>query len=274
MALFREYNKKYDVDLHIWKDKISTTHGHDYYEFAICNKGEIIHCLNDNSPQRLKKGQAFFITPNDVHSIKSLKGATHINIAFTPNVFFELCRYFEISDLQKCLTDDVITLNTEELNRVEQKVNEILSMTDGKNEVVYIALLKALLVELFVAFLSSQNCGQKEEKPEWLREFVDKISSPEYFELPMGELYVYSNYSQPIVTREFKKYYGVTLSQYLLDRKMFYAYGLLKNTNWGLLEICNRVGISSLSHFNTLFKKYYGKTPGGIRKEGKGKETS
>lgn len=52
----------------IWKEKLSTMHGHTYYEFAICNKGEIIHYLNDDESRRLKKGQAFFITPEDRHA--------------------------------------------------------------------------------------------------------------------------------------------------------------------------------------------------------------
>ena len=95
--------------MHIWKDKLSTTHGHEYYEFAICNKGELVHYLNDNIPQRVKKGQAFFITPNDKHSIKALSGATHINIAFLPKIFVELCKYFEVSKETQVFKNTTIT---------------------------------------------------------------------------------------------------------------------------------------------------------------------
>lgn len=265
IRIFKNYTKNYNVDVHIWVDKLSTEHGHDYYEFAICNKGEIIHNLNNDNPVRLKKKSAFFITPNDRHSIEAITGATHINISFIPELFIELCKFFQLSNKSETFKNRTILLTNDEFSSIVKQTDKVLQMAHNKdNEKLYVASLNHLVEEIFYIFLTRNNNDEK--IPEWLRSFVDKVCTADYFEMQVKDLYALSNYSQPILTGMFRKYYGMSFVQYFTEAKISYACGLLKNTNLGLLEISNRIGFSSLSHFNAVFKKIVGDTPSNFRK--------
>lgn len=79
--MFEKYNTKFDFEFHIWTDSISTMHGHDFYEFALCDGGEIIYYKNNNPMTIIGVKQAVFVTPEDRHSLianKNEKNTRHI----------------------------------------------------------------------------------------------------------------------------------------------------------------------------------------------------
>lgn len=66
--------------------------------------------------------------------------------------------------------------------------------------------------------------------------------------------------------RLFKKYYGLTPRQYLIDIRIEKAKEHLKN-GITVTETCFAVGFESLGSFSSLFKRRTGKTPAQFRKE-------
>ena len=60
--------------------------------------------------------------------------------------------------------------------------------------------------------------------------------------------------------RLFKKYYGVTPRQYLIDKRIEKSKENLKN-GMTVTETCFSVGFESLGSFSTLFKTKTGKSP-------------
>lgn len=60
--------------------------------------------------------------------------------------------------------------------------------------------------------------------------------------------------------RLFKKYYGQTPKQYLIDKRIEQAKQLLKN-GISVTETCFDIGFDSPSSFSTLFKSRVGLTP-------------
>lgn len=69
------------------------------------------------------------------------------------------------------------------------------------------------------------------------------------------------------MTRVFKKTMGMTISDYILDKKMENAANLLVNTNFSISYIASNIGYSNISHFSGAFKKKYDMTPSEYRKE-------
>ena len=66
--------------------------------------------------------------------------------------------------------------------------------------------------------------------------------------------------------RLFKKYYGQTPRQYLIDKRIEKSKTYL-GMGMSVSETCYSVGFESPSSFSTLFKKKIGKTPTDFQKE-------
>jgi AraC family transcriptional regulator of arabinose operon len=64
----------------------------------------------------------------------------------------------------------------------------------------------------------------------------------------------------------FKEETGLTINQYLRERRLERAELLLRTTFLSIKEVMTEGGLSSTSHFVQYFKERYGKTPSGYRK--------
>lgn len=73
------------------------------------------------------------------------------------------------------------------------------------------------------------------------------------------------------LTRIFKKETGMSISDYLQQRRIEYAKELLAHTNQSVSDIAAACGYSNLSYFSTLFKKAVGSNPVDYRKRSQSK---
>lgn len=62
-------------------------------------------------------------------------------------------------------------------------------------------------------------------------------------------------------SREFRRTFGESPYVYLLTRRLERAAALLRNTDYGVAEICLEVGLQGVGSFTTSFKRMYGMTP-------------
>lgn len=63
------------------------------------------------------------------------------------------------------------------------------------------------------------------------------------------------------LTRLFKKKFGMTVTDYILDRRMKLAAELLKKPDLSITMVSDSVGITNYSHFTEQFKRFSGLTP-------------
>ena len=64
----------------------------------------------------------------------------------------------------------------------------------------------------------------------------------------------------------FKEETGMTLAQYLRERRLERAEVLLRTTFMSIKEVMMESGLQPVSHFNQYFKRRYGMTPSAYRK--------
>ena len=74
-------------------------------------------------------------------------------------------------------------------------------------------------------------------------------------------------FSKEYFCRFFKKYTGVTFSQYLAKYRVLQAEQLLSHTSKKISEIAQETGFADEGSFIQYFRKYYGCTPRNYRKE-------
>ena len=71
----------------------------------------------------------------------------------------------------------------------------------------------------------------------------------------------YTGLSASYLSRLFKKEIGVSISDYVREKKIEKAQHLLKFCDYSLVEISNYLSFSSQSHFIQMFKEFTGMTP-------------
>lgn len=79
--------------------------------------------------------------------------------------------------------------------------------------------------------------------------------------ITINDLAEYTDLSPSYLSRLFKKELGVSISDYIIEKKIEKAQNLLKYSDYSLIEIANYLAFSSQSHFIQTFKKAVGLTP-------------
>ena len=93
----------------------------------------------------------------------------------------------------------------------------------------------------------------------------DLIDSRYFEELDVPRLAQAARLSPAHFSREFRRAFGETPHQYLLTRRLERAAELLRNTDYGVAEICFSVGLKSVGSFTTSFGRAYGRSPTAYR---------
>ncbi len=134
------------------------------------------------------------------------------------------------------------------------------------NYTVVISLLKCILV------LTSRLFGEK-EKGGYVPDYRDDVlgrniySIIQYIDNNVTEITGIEiiahrfGYTSNYVSHLFKAKMGISVQNYIIEKKMDIASNLLINTNCSITEIAERLKYSSLQSFCKMFKKWKGCTP-------------
>lgn len=79
-----------------------------------------------------------------------------------------------------------------------------------------------------------------------------------------------TNYSISGFEKRFRKVFKVSAGQWLMQKKSSDIYFDINMGESAFKDLCYKYGFSSLSNFNNYCKLHFGKTPGEIRRQGKG----
>jgi AraC-like DNA-binding protein len=143
----------------------------------------------------------------------------------------------------------------------------------------YSGSLKKAYLELQISTLLtivlSNICGQSRNRPEILLkpQDIEKIQATrEYLLQNMEQPPTLIDLAHKVGLNDFKlkkgykQLYGKTLFEDFLHARMEKARSLLIDTNQSIVAIAELVGYRNVSGFSVAFKRYFGHTPGSIRK--------
>jgi AraC family transcriptional regulator len=111
----------------------------------------------------------------------------------------------------------------------------------------------------------NQVSSVKAMPPAKLSRIKDRIEAELDKELSLTELAMESGYSRAHFLRMFRAATGLTPHQYILDRRLHRAQGLLKYSRTELTDIAAACGFSGQTHMNDIFRKKLKTTPGKYR---------
>ena len=102
--------------------------------------------------------------------------------------------------------------------------------------------------------------------PKWINGLLRKLEDKDFITLSVEEMVRTTNYSHGYVNREFKKYMGCSIKQYIIRKRLGLATVLLTTTDLSVEEISDNLNFSTTSNFINTFKKRYKITPAKYRK--------
>ncbi|MDO5422413.1 MAG: response regulator [Eubacteriales bacterium] len=114
--------------------------------------------------------------------------------------------------------------------------------------------------------------SHQEEKNSAVKTVKKMITENLSVEISRDELAAAVFMSPDHLTKLFKKETGMSLSDYIIQKRLLLAQQLLTSTDLSIVEIASRAGFSYSSYFVRIFKKKLGITPQQYRKEQSGKE--
>jgi AraC-like DNA-binding protein len=100
------------------------------------------------------------------------------------------------------------------------------------------------------------------QRLEKLRRFLDSEFARSH---PLPELARRVGMTPGSLCRAFRRYTGISISQYLVRRRIQEAMLRLRTTDDKILSIAMACGFNDLSYFNRTFKRLVGRTPGACR---------
>jgi 2-isopropylmalate synthase len=147
---------------------------------------------------------------------------------------------------------------------MEYFVSFLMRSNDVNENAVILKSMLLLVVNLFHPAIFQNIEHTPTLNPE-VENIIIKMRSQKYLASSLNEITADCHYSYMQLTRIFKNETGMTMQEFFSNIKMQYAVSQLLLTNRLILDISNDIGITSLSHFNHLFKSKYGVSPSQYR---------
>ncbi|MBQ8412107.1 MAG: AraC family transcriptional regulator [Lachnospiraceae bacterium] len=121
--------------------------------------------------------------------------------------------------------------------------------------------VSALHESMVLDFTGKMRLLQKSSTSKPITACIDYIYGHIKERITIEDLAEYTELSTSYLSRLFKKELGVSVSDYIREKKIEKSQNLLKYCDYSLIDIANYLSFSSQSHFIQAFKKYVGMTP-------------
>jgi len=253
------------VDLILKSGMQTGNHTHDFYEFFIVLKGDFEE-VHNNKRIVIKERTIHLIKPTDSHFFIA-GGISEVNIlrniAIEKNYFLELISKSGISEKINIFSHNYIdeTVFSEFIRKSQLLLDRIL---DINIEYVFENIFSDILINIVNKYMSETL------PPNWLIKAHKEMGKKENLVDGLNKFIELSGKSQEHLTREFRKFYNETPTDYINWLRLLEASKLLIQTNDNITDIVFKCGFGNISYFNRTFKRKYNLTPKKYREINKG----
>lgn len=248
-------------------------HAMTFYKFSFVEEGKIDITLynkyDKNKKETVPLGvhSVCLIRPFDFIEYKngSYPHYAHRDIYFDEKLMKECCDFFDpklFMSILKLEYPPVFNISSTALVSIAENLGFLNTQKRTKKlDVIH----KGVIASLLLQYYNSQM--QKKVYPAWINKLLRDIEQEEFVVKPVEEMVASTFYSHGYVNREFKKYMGITLKQYVIYAKLKMAYVMLSTSDLSLENIAKRLHFTSVSNLVSVFKSKYGITPAKFRKQ-------
>ncbi len=258
-------------DMNLYDQKIPFKvfkHRHSYMEIMVCLEGECDHFINEEH-HLLKGGDILVMQPEWSHQIEIKKSFKHITIACTIDAPERLAPELQNNDnFHKLFKADTyhsacLSMSPAEYHEVTELTYSMLKEFNAK-QLGWQTIIRSklgLLITLLSRFKSMQ--GGNAAVLAKLTSTVSYMDSNIKKELRLGKLAKMTGLSECQFVRVFRKTYGLSPINYLINIKIANARRLLlmRGNEMSIAEVAIESGFSDSNYFCRQFRKNTGFTP-------------
>lgn len=128
------------------------------------------------------------------------------------------------------------------------------------------AAVRDMMSDMFYSYCRLVNRHSTQQYSLPVRRVITQIDSDLTADLGLKALAASQNISPGYLSTLFKKETGVTVTEYVTQRRIRHAIRLLNSTQLQIQTVARHCGIPDVNYFSKVFKKQTGKTPKDYRK--------
>ena len=144
-----------------------------------------------------------------------------------------------------------------ELERLFVEIQKELEIYDEYS----LECIKNFIHKLVVFLVRNSSCVRNKNVPEYVNVITEYIKANYHSEISLQKLSRIVGMNMSYISRKFKEFKRIGVSEYVNIVRINEAAKLLKNTNFSIIRIANEVGYNDSSYFAMIFKQKMGVTP-------------
>ena len=253
-------------------------HSHEFIEIVYCFEGSGIQIINDQE-HPFNRGTLLFLNHGQSHSFYSDSGMRYYDFIFTPSFLSEslihsvdalsLLSLTVFSDIRISEFLPIIHLsgtNMMEVEYIAKKMSrEFAERKPGFRAVIsgYMTVLFSLMFRVMILPTENDVTSLQHFKMNDVMLYIEEHLNEK---ISVSELAKRSFYNPSYFGRLFREYSGMSLNDFIHQKRITKASELLHETDISVENIATTVGYNDLKLFYRQFKEQMGTTPGLFRK--------
>lgn len=253
-------------------------HLHQEFEIYYLLSGERKYFIN-NTIYKIQQGNLILIDANEIHKTGNIGQQSHERtvLNFSPSFLKEFYPYISQLRLLDCFNSKyrVLPLSFQYKKNVEVILNKMLDLTQKQsdfNDTRKKFYLQILLCELLV-LIDNFIDELKEKEYEYTQLIHPKISEiikyiNEHYQefITLEDMANRFKMSTSYLSKLFYKTTNFTFTQYLNSVRIKNSKYLLENPEYRIIDVAQKSGFNSNTHFTRVFKNVTGVSPTEYRK--------
>ena len=258
--------------LRVWYSDVPyqyESHYHSAVEIIMPIRGEVLYTVADFS-YRVQADEVLIIPPNWEHGLTMQEGSARYLLLFEPDNIFTMRDMKLIEGLLRIPI--YLTEQPEAQDAVRALLMQVVNCYEKKeflwNSICYSYLLQiyAKLGQLNMTRELNRSDPQRSKTDPEIMDSARLYIDQNYMrEITLEDVSAFTGFSRCYFSRVFKRYFNVSFSDYLRQKRVNMAEELLIHSRQSIQDIAANVGFGSIATFNRVFRAARNCTPSRYR---------
>ncbi len=268
--LARQHMLSNDYEIYHFRDQKPRNiapHQHDFYEIWLYISGEVKYMIEGRCYE-IRTGDIMLLNTREIHHALTSNNEVYERIVLWVDPNFLKSLSLEKADLTHCFEDveidNLVSMDFEMRQDIRSIMEKLLEMEDysgfGK-ELLYRAYITELMVKLNNLTKEKKRAySSNAKKNALIAGMIDYIESHLGDDISIDVLAERFYLSKYHLSREFKKYTGVSIHRYIVLKRLIRSKDMMAQ-QYSVTDAFTLSGFGDYSNFFRAFKTEYGMTP-------------